>query len=203
MSGKGSGSMIDKEKIAYHVRGILEALGEDPARAGLIETPDRVARMYEDVFAGIQYSNAEIAQMYAKTFETERSDLVIESDISLFSYCEHHMALMYDMTAAVGYYPHGRVLGLSKIARICEMAAKRLQLQERLGADIAEIVSLAAGTPDVAVVINGSHSCMTARGIKSPNAKTLTVVYRGAFELQEGKREEFLRALALQQGKCI
>ncbi len=195
--------MIDKEKIAFHVRGILEALGENPAREGLKETPDRVARMCEEVFAGIQYSNAEIAQMFEKTFQTERSDLVIESDISLFSYCEHHMALMYNMTAAVGYFPRGRVLGLSKIARICEMAAKRLQLQERLTADIAESVSLAAGTPDVAVVISGSHSCMTARGIKSPNAKTLTAVYRGAFETEKEKRDAFLRALTLVQEKRV
>ncbi len=195
--------MIDKEKIAFHVRGILEALGENPAREGLRETPDRVARMCEEVFAGIQYSNAEIAQMFEKTFQTERSDLVIESDISLFSYCEHHMALMYNMTAAVGYYPRGKVLGLSKIARICEMAAKRLQLQERLTADIAEIVSLAAGTPDVAVVISGSHSCMTARGIKSPNAKTLTAVYHGAFETDKEKRDACLRALTLVQEKRV
>ena len=94
-------------------------------------------------------------------------EAVVMKDISVFSYCEHHLALMYDMTVNVAYIPRGRVLGLSKIARICDMAAKRLQLQERLGSDIAEIISEAAGTPDVGVKILGSHSCMTARGIKN------------------------------------
>ena len=103
-------------------------------------------------------------------------------DITVFSYCEHHMALMYDMTVNVGYIPRGKVLGLSKIARICDMAAKRLQLQERLGKDIAEIISEAAGTPDVGVKIVGSHSCMTARGIKNPSSRTETRTYSGAFK---------------------
>ena len=100
----------------------------------------------------------------------------------MFSYCEHHLALMYDMKVNVGYIPNGKVLGLSKIARICEMAAKRLQLQEKLSRDIADIISEAAGTEDVAVMIRGYHSCMTARGIKNANAKTETAVFRGRFK---------------------
>jgi GTP cyclohydrolase I len=103
-------------------------------------------------------------------------------DITVFSYCEHHMALMYDMTVNVGYIPRGKVLGLSKIARICEMAAKRLQLQEKLGRDIAEIISEAAGTPDVGVKISGCHSCMTARGIKNASSHTETRTYLGTFK---------------------
>jgi GTP cyclohydrolase I len=110
--------------------------------------------------------------MFSKTFTAENhagsDDAVVMKDITVFSYCEHHLALMYDMKVNVAYIPRGKVLGLSKIARICDMAAKRLQLQERLGSDIAEIISEAAGTPDVGVVISGSHSCMTARGIKKP-----------------------------------
>ncbi|MBQ9542267.1 GTP cyclohydrolase I [Ruminococcus sp.] len=182
---------MDREKIEYHIRGLLEAIGEDPDREGLKETPARVARMMEEVLEGTKYSNHEIAQMFSKTFSEEKSsadEAVVMKDITVFSYCEHHMALMYDMTVNVGYIPHGKVLGLSKIARICDMAAKRLQLQERLGRDIAEIISEAAGTPDVGVKIVGSHSCMTARGIKNVSARTETRTYLGQFkERQELK----------------
>ena len=173
---------MDKKAIEYHVRGILEAIGENPDREGLLETPERVARMLEEVLEGIQYSNHEIAQMFGKTFDVPNNDTVVMRDITVFSYCEHHFALMYDMKVNVAYIPHGKVLGLSKIARICDMAAKRLQLQERLGNDIAEIISEAAGTPDVAVAISGSHSCMTARGIKNVSAQTITETFRGQFK---------------------
>ncbi len=172
---------MDKKAIEYHVRGILEAIGENPDREGLLETPERVARMLEEVLEGIQYSNHDIAQMFGKTFDVPNNDTVVMRDITVFSYCEHHFALMYDMKVNVAYIPHGKVLGLSKIARICDMAAKRLQLQERLGNDIAEIISEAAGTPDVAVAISGSHSCMTARGIKNVSAQTITETFRGQF----------------------
>ena len=177
--------MIDTKAIEEHIRGIIIALGEDPEREGLVETPARVAQMYEEVFEGINYTNSEIAEMFGKTFTQEPStagEAVVMKDVTVFSYCEHHLALMYDMTVNVGYIPHGRVLGLSKIARICDMAAKRLQLQERLGRDIAEIISLAAGTPDVGVKITGSHSCMTARGIKNVPARTETRTYIGEFK---------------------
>jgi len=175
---------MDKKAIEYHVRGLLEAIGEDPDRKGLVETPERVARMLEEVLAGTAYTNHEIAQMFGKTFEVSGDDdsAVVMKDITVFSYCEHHFALMYDMKVNVGYIPNGKVLGLSKIARICDMAAKRLQLQERLSKDIADIISEAAGTEDVAVVIRGSHSCMTSRGIRNTDAKTETSVFRGRFK---------------------
>ncbi len=177
---------MDTKAIEYHVRGILKAIGEDPDREGLRDTPRRVAKMYEEVFAGIGISNHEIAEMFGKTFadadREQASSAVVMRNISVFSYCEHHMALMYDMQVSVAYIPHERVLGLSKIARICDMAAKRLQLQERLGRDIAEIISEAAGSPDVGVRIRGSHSCMTARGIKNVTAQTVTKTYYGAFK---------------------
>ena len=137
---------IDRDAIREHIRGILVALGDDPDREGLKETPDRVARMYEEVFEGMNYTNDEIAEMFDKTFENElefseqSQDLVIVRDIDVFSYCEHHMALMYDMKVTVAYIPSGKVIGLSKIARIADMAAKRLQLQERIGSDIADII---------------------------------------------------------------
>ena len=175
---------MDKEKIEYHIRGLLEAIGEDPNRPGLIETPKRVANMYEEIFEGVQYSNHDIAEMFGKTFDMEYSTqpYIVMKDITVFSYCEHHMALMYDMTVNVAYVPNGRVLGLSKIARICDMAAKRLQLQEKLGSDIAEIIAEAAGTESVGVKISGSHSCMTARGIRNVNARTVTKTLLGEFK---------------------
>lgn len=178
---------IDTNAIKEHIRGILIALGDDPDREGLKDTPDRVARMYSEVFEGMNYTNEEIAQMFDKTFEDEMDfasdskDLVIVRDIHLFSYCEHHIALMYDMTATVAYMPNGKVIGLSKIARIADMVSKRLQLQERIGSDIAQIMQIVTGSEDVAVLIEGSHSCMTARGIRQANARTTTTTLRGRF----------------------
>lgn len=185
---------IDKKAIEEHVRGILAALGEDPDREGLKETPQRVARMYEEVLEGMNYTNEEIARMYGKTFQTpvRQEDMVIVKDIEVFSYCEHHMALMYDMRVNVAYRPKDRVIGLSKIARIADMVAKRLQLQERIGSDIAEILQLATGSEDVAVLIRGSHSCMTARGIRNPSAQTVTTTFRGRFETDPALQNRFL-----------
>ena len=177
--------MIDTKAIEKSIRDILIALGDDPDREGLRETPQRVAKMYEEVFAGMNYTNEEIARMFDKTFQEadpNHHDLVLVRDIDVFSYCEHHMALMYDMKVSVGYLPKGKVIGLSKIARIADMAARRLQLQERLGRDIAEIISMVTGSEDVAVVISGCHSCMTARGIQKPGTRTITETYRGKFE---------------------
>lgn len=177
---------IDTKAIEEHIKGILIALGDDPEREGLKETPERVAKMYEEVFEGMNYSNAEIADMFNKTFAEDypssSNDVVVVRDIEVFSYCEHHLALMYDMKVAVAYIPKGRVIGLSKIARICDMAAKRLQLQERLGKDIAEIMTAVTGSDDIAVLIEGCHSCMTARGIKKSASKTYTETLRGRFE---------------------
>lgn len=180
---------IDTEAVAYHIRGLLEALGDDPDREGLKETPQRVARMYEEVFEGMKYTNEEIAQMFDKTFSEDEEggtnrygDMVVVKDIDIFSYCEHHLALMYDMKVTVAYVPNGKVIGLSKIARIADMVAKRLQLQERIGTDIADIITQVTGSEDVAVYIEGCHSCMTARGIRKKNTKTYTQTLRGRFQ---------------------
>ncbi len=174
---------IDEKKIAYHIKGILEALGEDTEREGLRETPERVARMYSEVFAGTQYTNDEIAAMFSKTFEYggDGGDMVVVRDIEVSSFCEHHMALMYDMKVTVAYLPQERVIGLSKIARVADMVSRRLQLQERIGSDIAEIIRKITGSEDVAVLISGCHSCMTARGIKKPASVTYTTTLRGRF----------------------
>lgn len=175
---------IDTKAIEEHIRGILTALGDDPDREGLKETPHRVAMMYSEVFEGMNYTNKEIAEMFSKSFEvqSDSQDFVLVKDIEAFSYCEHHIALMYDMKISVAYIPRGRVLGLSKIARIADMVCRRLQLQERIGSDIAEIMEIAGGSPDVAVIIEACHSCMTARGIKKPSAKTSTMTLRGRFK---------------------
>ena len=180
---------IDTEAVAYHIRGLLEALGDNPDREGLKETPQRVARMYEEVFEGMKYTNEEIAQMFDKTFSEDEEggtdrydDMVVVKDIDIFSYCEHHLALMYDMKVTVAYVPNGKVIGLSKIARIADMVAKRLQLQERIGTDIADIITQVTGSEDVAVYIEGCHSCMTARGIRKTNTKTYTQTLRGRFQ---------------------
>ena len=197
----GPNRLIDTKAIEEHIRGILVALGEDPDREGLVDTPARVARMYQEVFAGIQYSNHDIAQMFRKTFDCDLDeeqasrDLVVVKDIEMFSYCEHHMALMYDMKVSVAYVPAGRVLGLSKIARIADMVGRRLQLQERIGSDIAEIMQEATGSDDVAVIITACHSCMTARGIKKADAKTVTTTLRGRFRTDESLLNQMNLAL--------
>lgn len=183
---------IDSKKIEEAVRMLLEALGDDPEREGLKETPRRVSKMYEEVFEGMCYTNEEIAQKFNKCFEdTTTGDLVVIEKIPVFSYCEHHVALMYDMNVSVGYIPKGKVIGLSKVARIADMCAKRLQLQERIGTDIYEVLSQVLGTEDIIVVIEGSHSCMTARGIKKVGSKTKTACCRGAFFNDNNLRAEF------------
>lgn len=182
---------INKKLIEKSIRNILIALGDDPDREGLKDTPNRVARMYEEVFEGMTYTNEEIAQMFNKCFEdTETGDLVIVKDIPIFSYCEHHIALMYDMKVTIGYIPNGKVIGLSKISRVADMVAKRLQLQERIGTDIYDVLHRILGTDDIAVVIEGCHSCMTARGIKKPGS-TRTACLHGIFLTNSDLRSEF------------
>ena len=178
---------IDVQAIEGHIRGILIALGDDPEREGLKDTPKRVAKMYEDIYKGMCYTNDEIAEMLNTTFEDDlafgnaENDLVFMKDIEIFSHCEHHLALMYNMKVAVAYIPKQKVIGLSKIARIADMAGRRLQLQERIGSDIAEILEKITESEDVAVIIQGEHGCMTTRGIQKPGAKTITTTLRGRF----------------------
>ncbi|KHD35502.1 GTP cyclohydrolase [Clostridium acetobutylicum] len=178
---------IDTKAIEKHIRGILIALGDDPDREGLKETPKRVAKMYEEVFKGMEYSNDDIAEMFNKTFEEdlkegEEDNIVLVKDIEIFSHCEHHLTLMYNMTVAVAYIPNKRLIGLSKIARIADMVSRRLQLQERIGKDIAEIMEKVTASKDIAVIIKGEHGCMTSRGIKKPGALTTTMTLKGRFK---------------------
>lgn len=189
---------IDTDKIEQATKMLIEALGDDPSRQGLVETPKRVAKYWKELGEGMMYTNEEIGNMYKKEFEIDSRDLVTMPSIDVFSHCEHHLALMYDMQVSVAYLPKdGKVLGLSKIARIADMCAKRLQLQERIGMDIAECISIATGSEDVLVVIQGKHSCMTARGIKKVNAVTKTSTARGRFETDRALEERAYILLGL------
>lgn len=174
------------------IRNIITVLGDDPDREGLVETPKRVMNMYKEVYEGMRYSNEEIATMFDKCFEdVQTGDLVVETNIPVFSNCEHHLVMMYDMNIAIGYIPKGKVIGLSKLARISDMVAKRLQLQERIGMDIADILEMVLGTEDIIVVIEGKHGCMTSRGIKAREALTKTATLRGRFNTDSELRSEF------------
>ncbi len=192
---------IDTEKIEACIREILVALGDDPTREGLRETPKRVAKMYEEVFAGMTVSNEEMVHLFGTTFEEEEvanspHQVVIVRDIPIFSYCEHHLALMYNLTVSVAYLPKDKVIGLSKIARIADMVGRRLQLQERSGEEIAEIIEKITGSEAIMIKIEGEHSCMTARGIKKPGTSTTTLTYRGnKIEQDASLRQEWLMLL--------
>lgn len=190
---------INLEKIELCIRELLIALGDDPEREGLKETPKRVAKMYEEVFAGMTVSNDEIAQLFGTTFEEEEcvdvssNNCVIVRDIPIFSYCEHHLALMYNMKVNVAYVPKEKIIGLSKIARIADLVGRRLQLQERIGEEIAEIVEKVTESDAIVVIIHGEHSCMTSRGVKKPGTLTSTITYRGSRIQQDSDlRQELL-----------
>ncbi len=183
---------IDTKKIEELTREFLIALGDDPDREGLQKTPNRVARMCTEIFEGMTHTNEEIAEMFNTCFEdVSTGDLVVESNIPIHSFCEHHLMLMYDMTVAIGYIPRGKVIGLSKLARIADMVGKRLQLQEKIGTDIADVLEKILCTDDIIVVIQGKHGCMTARGIKSREAVTRTATLRGRFVSDSDLRSEF------------
>ena len=183
---------MDRKKLEEAARLIIEAVGDDPGREGLLETPKRFADMMEEQFKYCSISNDEIAREFDKTFESPESDMVVVKDIEIFSHCEHHIALMYNMKVTVGYMPKGRVIGLSKIARIADAVSRRFQIQERIGTDIRDIMKKVTGSDDVAVLIDGEHSCMTARGIKKPGTCTRTVSVSGAFKKDIELRKEFL-----------
>lgn len=180
------------------VRTLLKYIGEDIDRPGLQETPARVVRALEEQFFGVKLTNAEIAAKYGKCFTDGASrDMVVVKDIPCFSYCEHHLMLMYDMSISIAYLPQEKILGLSKFARIAKAVCARPQVQERIGADIAEIVTLATGSPHVAVVIRAKHSCMTARGVNANGGgPTVTHTLRGSFMSDATLRAEVLAALA-------
>ena len=179
--------MIDEKKLEKAFKDIIEALGDDVSREGLKDTPKRAASMYLELFEGMNYTNDELVEMFNKTFDgdyiTDSKNLVIMKDIDIFSHCEHHLALMYDMKVDIAYIPNKRVIGLSKLARIADMASKRLQLQERIGNDILYILEKITKSKDIIVRISGCHSCVTARGIKKRSVTT-TVSKIGSIDVE-------------------
>ena len=175
------------EKCVYN---ILLALGENPDRPGLVETPKRVRKAYQEIFSSIDKSNEKIAEENSKSFDIESNDLVTELHIPCYSMCEHHLLPM-KLDISIGYLPKDKVLGLSKMARIADAVCRRPQLQERIGHDIADIMMKATGSEDVIVVISGEHYCMTMRGVKKPGTYTRTAAMRGKFDTDHALRQEF------------
>lgn len=170
--------MIDKEKIKGAVKTIIEAVGEDVNREGLKDTPDRIARMYEEIFAGL---NEDPKTHLSKTFNVDNDNLVIEKDIHFYSMCEHHF-LPFFGNVHIAYIPNGRVVGLSKLARTVEVFAKRPQLQERLTEQIGNSLLENLECKGVMVIVEAEHLCMSMRGVKKPGSKTITMFIRGSLE---------------------
>lgn len=184
-------NQMNQEKIKEGVRLILEGIGEDITREGLVETPDRIARMYEEI-AGGMYDDAEV--YLEKRFHVDHNNMVLEKDITFYSMCEHHMLPFYGK-AHIAYIPNGSVVGLSKIARTVEVFARRLQLQEQLTDQIADAFMEYLQPQGVMVMIEAEHLCMTMRGIKKPGSKTVTQVTRGVFDDNEKLQNTFYQMI--------
>lgn len=187
---------FDEEQLEYHFREILKLLGDDPNRSGLQKTPHRVAKTYSEIFEGMRYTNDEIADMYNVCFDEPSGSLVTECDIRTYSTCEHHILPMI-LSIDIGYIPRGKVIGLSKMARVAEMCSKRLQLQEKIGEDIADVMMKILDTPDVIVFIEGRHMCMEMRGVKKPGTITRTACLKGAFDTDHALRAEFYNMVSM------
>jgi GTP cyclohydrolase I len=185
---------VNHQKIETAVRMILEAIGEDPDREGLVETPKRVARMYEEIFAGLDQNPDDF---FSVIFSEEHEELVLVKDIPFFSTCEHHLVPFFGK-AHIGYIPRGgRVVGLSKLARAVEAVARRPQLQERITAEIADSINKKLDPHGVIVVIEAEHMCMTMRGVKKPGSKTITSAVRGVLAEDPTSRAEALSLIGL------
>jgi GTP cyclohydrolase I len=177
---------IDKPRIEKAVREILTAIGEDPDREGLLETPARVARMYAEMFSGLRARPAEHLQ---RVFQEQYDELVLVRDISFNSMCEHHL-LPFTGVAHVGYLPNGKVAGLSKLARVVEDISRRPQVQERMTHQIADLMAGELNAKGVIVVLEATHTCMTIRGIKKPGSLMVTSAVRGLFKSNQATRAE-------------
>lgn len=182
------------EKIAGHYREILRLIGEDPEREGLVKTPIRAAKALVDITAGYRVSPLEIARK--AIFEHAGSKMVIVKDIEFYSMCEHHI-LPFFGKASIAYIPKGKMIGLSKLARIVDSFARRLQVQERLTAQVCNLLAEALPNEGVIVACNAEHLCMKMRGVEKQDSSTTTLEYTGKFETEPALREEFLRLLSL------
>jgi GTP cyclohydrolase I len=179
---------VDHTRICAAVREILLAVGEDPERDGLRETPDRVARMYAELFGGL---NRDAAEVLKKTFTVRHDEMVLMKDIEFASICEHHL-LPFMGKAHVAYLPNGKVVGLSKLARVVEIVARRPQVQERMTEEIAELVLNELGARGSAVVVEATHTCMTIRGIRKPGSVCITSAVRGMIRENPKTRSELM-----------
>lgn len=185
--------MVDQNKIREAARMLLEGIGEDPDREGLKETPDRIARMYEELFSGME---ADGREELSRVFSVDNSEMVLEKNITFYSMCEHHMLPFYGK-AHVAYIPNGRVVGLSKLARTVEVYARRLQIQERMTGQIADAVMEFLAPRGVMVVVEAEHMCMTMRGVKKPGSNTVSVAARGVFADNKDLQDRFFKMLQL------
>ena len=185
--------MVDENKIKEAVKLLLEGIGEDPEREGLRETPERIARMYKEIFSG---ADMDAGIPLSKVFSEENNEMVLEKDITFYSMCEHHM-LPFFGKVHVAYIPNGRVTGLSKLARTVEIYARRLQLQERMTGQIADAIMRFLSPQGVMVLVEAEHLCMTMRGVRKPGSKTTTVASRGVFENNAVLQERFFNILGL------
>ena len=186
--------MIDQRRIEEAVLSILEAIGEDPKREGLVDTPRRIAEMYSELFMGLDLDPKEELTV---SYEEGHHEMVILRDIPFYSMCEHHLLPFYGLVH-IGYIPNGSVIGMSKLARAVEVLSRRPQIQERLTTQIAETILQALNPDGVAVVIQAEHMCMTLRGVKKPGSNVITSATRGLFRSKAATRAEFL---SLVQGK--
>lgn len=181
--------MVDKQKVEQAIRLLLEGIGEDTEREGLKDTPDRIARMCMEIYGGL---DEEADHHLAKQFEVENNEMVLEKDITFYSMCEHHLMPFYGK-AHVAYIPNGKVVGLSKLARTVEVYARRLQIQERMTAQIADDIMKYLAPQGVMVMLEAEHMCMTMRGIKKPGSQTVTMVTRGVFAENKELQDRFLQ----------
>lgn len=181
--------MMDEAKIKQAVRLLLEGIGEDPNREGLLETPDRIARMCHEVFGGLE---ADATEHLSKTFAVDRNQLVVEKDIPFQSVCEHHL-LPFFGKAHIAYVPNGRVVGLSKLARTVEVFARRPQIQEQLTGQICDAIMEILQPQGVMVMMEAEHMCMTMRGVRKPGTQTVTLATRGCFEEDQALQNRFFQ----------
>ena len=183
--------MVDKAKVEAAVKLLLEGIGEDVTREGLVDTPNRIARMYEEIYGGME----EDASVHlTKTFHTDSAEMVLEKDIVFYSTCEHHLMPFYGK-AHVAYIPDGKVVGLSKLARTVEVYARRPQIQEQLTAQIADALMEHLAPKGAMVMLEAEHMCMTMRGVKKPGSKTVTIATRGEIEGNEAMQNRFFQML--------
>lgn len=186
--------MINQDKIKEAVRLLLEGIGEDAGREGLVDTPERIARMYAEIFSGMEQDAAE---HLSKVFTVDNNEMVLEKDIVFYSMCEHHMLPFYGR-AHVAYIPNGKVVGLSKLARTVEVYARRLQIQEQMTGQIADAIMECLTPQGVMVAVEAEHMCMTMRGVKKPGSRTVSIATRGVFADNAMLQNQFFHMLHME-----